>query len=99
MSGEHPRGPVHVHIEELVLHGVGDPADRHRIGEAVERELTRLLGLPSAGGWMSHGADAPVVDAGAFTVEGRATPDALGAPLARAIHGLGGLAPPGGRAV
>lgn len=33
---------VNLHIEELVLHGFA-PHDRHRIGDAVERELLRLL--------------------------------------------------------
>ena len=34
---------IELHIEELVLHGFA-PGDRRPLGEAVERELTRLLG-------------------------------------------------------
>jgi len=96
MSGGLPRGPVHVHIEELVLHGVGEPADRHRIGDAAAAELRRLLALPGSGPWMHRGAaDAPVLDAGEFTVDGSPTPAVLGAGVARAVHGLGGGAATG----
>jgi hypothetical protein len=37
-----PRPSINLHIEELVLHGFA-PGDRHRISEAVEQELTRLI--------------------------------------------------------
>jgi hypothetical protein len=33
---------IHLHIEELVLHGF-DPHDRHAIGDAVAAELRRLI--------------------------------------------------------
>jgi hypothetical protein len=33
---------VELRVDELVLHGFA-PSDRHAIGDAVERELTRLL--------------------------------------------------------
>ena len=33
---------IELHIEELVLHGFS-PRDRDAIGEAVQRELTRLF--------------------------------------------------------
>lgn len=36
------RPDVHVHVEELVLHGF-EPADRNRIGAAVQQELARLV--------------------------------------------------------
>ena len=39
-----------LNIEELVMHGF-TPGDRHRIGEAVEQELTQLLadrGVPQS---------------------------------------------------
>ena len=41
---------IELHIEELVLHGFA-PADRYRIGDTVQRELTRLLaeqGMPAS---------------------------------------------------
>ena len=43
-----PRPAVEFHVKELVLHGLA-PADRYRIGDAVERELARLIaGEPAA---------------------------------------------------
>ena len=33
---------IELHIGELVLHGF-QPADRHRIGDAVQAELSRLV--------------------------------------------------------
>ena len=85
------RGPVtrhsiEVHIEELVLDGF-DPKDRHRIGDAVERELARLI---VAEGW-SPSLMEPVqidqLDGGTF----RATPggkaEALGTQVGQALFG------------
>ena len=42
IGGWHEAGNIELHIEELVLHGF-EPGDRHRIGEAIERELARLF--------------------------------------------------------
>lgn len=77
---------VHLHIEELVLHGF--PAgDRERIARAVERELTRLLekdGIPA--GW-HEGTAIPRLDAGSFTVERGATPEGIGRDISRSLYG------------
>ena len=85
---------IELHIEELRLHGFA-PADRARIGAAFERELTRLLAdgalatrfsssqhVPSLPG-VTFPADSP----GARTPVSGARPDAVGAAVARAIHG------------
>jgi len=37
-----PQPDIHLHIEELVLHGFA-PGDRHQISEAMQQELTRLI--------------------------------------------------------
>jgi hypothetical protein len=49
MKEDTPPATVELHIEEMVLHGFAT-GDRHRIGDAVERELARLMasqGLPA----------------------------------------------------
>jgi hypothetical protein len=83
--------PVNVRIDELVLHGF-DPRDRLAIGAAVERELARLL---AGEGSSPRPAHADRVDAGSFEVARDARPGAVGAEIARAIHG--GLGMSGGR--
>ncbi len=75
---------VEVRIDELSLHGVRS-VDRDRIADAATRELTRLLGDP--GGWSGGSASVLEMDAGEVTLDGTATPDALGAGIARAMHG------------
>ena len=79
---------IDLRIDEIVLHGFA-PADRHRIGDAFQRELTRLLaaeGVPPA--WAS-GGPAAQVDAGAFTVAPGARPEIVGAQVARAVYAGG----------
>ena len=58
---------IELNIEELVLHGFS-LGDRHHIGEAVERELTRLLadrGVPQS---LERGWEVANMDGGAFEV-------------------------------
>ena len=77
---------IELHIEELVLHGFA-PGDRHAIGDAVERELTRLFaeqGLASSA--MASGERAHV-NAGEFHVAPASKAPAVGAQVAKAVHG------------
>ena len=77
---------VRLHIEELVLHGFA-PGDRHRIGEAMQRELTRLFteeGTPPA---LTKSAEIDRLDGGTFQTTGTAKPEATGAQVARAVFG------------
>lgn len=79
------RPDVTVHIEELVLHGF-DAADRHRIGDAVQRELARLLaerGLGSA-----TPAARPFASTGNVTLRRDAPARAVGSNVARAVFGV-----------
>ena len=81
---------VELHIEELVLHGFA-PGDRHRIGDAFERELARLLaehGVPPS---LAEGFESPHLDAGAFNFAPNSGAEAIGAEVARAVYG--GLKP------
>lgn len=79
------RTQIELHIEELVLDGF-TPADRHRIGDAVERHLTRLLAGPGAARRLAGGGEVARLNAGSFNVARGSTPDAIGAQVARAVY-------------
>ncbi len=77
---------VELHIEELVLHGFA-PCDRHRIGEAVQHELTRLLterGLPAT---LSTGQEIDRLNGETFQLNALSKSDATGTQVARAVYG------------
>ncbi len=81
---------VEVHIEELMLEGVA-PGECHRISEAVQRELSRLLarkdGLPAAWG---QEVRVDRIEAGVIKLSRETSRQALGLQVARAVHrGLG----------
>ncbi len=85
-SALRPPPSITLHIEELVLHGFA-PRDRHRIGAAVEQELTRLLTehpWPSA---LKESGPVDRVDAGAFRMASSAKPATVGGQIANAVHG------------
>ena len=76
---------LEVYIEELVLHGF-EPRDRYRIGEAIQRELTRLFadqGVPPS---LAQGGELARVDGGMFDVASGSKSDAIGAQVARAVY-------------
>lgn len=78
---------IELYIEELVLDGFA-PADRYRIGDAFERELSRLFaehGVPAS---LASGLDAPHLDAGTFPfAPGHIAPENIGAQVAQAVYG------------
>ena len=77
---------IELNIEELVLHGFA-PGDRHRIGEAVEQELTRLLadrGVPKS---LERGREIAHVDGGAFEVAPGSRAQVVGVQVAKAVYG------------
>jgi hypothetical protein len=80
---------VHVHIEELVLHGFA-PGDRARIGEAVQAELGRLFqesGVPPA---LAEGGTTDRLAAGSFDTGAAARPESTGGQIAAVVYrGLG----------
>jgi len=81
--GGSSRQPVKVHIDELVLHGFA-PGDRHRIAQAVESELARLLreGAPLA----SVPFAVTRIDAGAFHTKVGSRPHTAGTQIAQAVY-------------
>ena len=80
------QSPIHLHIEELVLHGFPS-GDRHRIGEAVQRELTRLFTEERTLPALTKSAEIDRLNGGSFQTTGTARPEATGAQVARAVFG------------
>ncbi len=84
---------IEIEIEELILHGFA-PGDRVSIGEAVQRELTRLLaeqGLAS----MNQNIEIARVNGGVFDVRAGSKSEKIGAEIAQSI--FQGLSPTHGR--
>ncbi|MGC2696893.1 MAG: hypothetical protein WA738_13995 [Candidatus Angelobacter sp.] len=84
---ETPLAPavIELHIEELVLHGFSS-RDRFRIGDAVQKELRRLLGGHGLPAFLGKQLSAESLDAGTFRVAPGAKPQAIGVQLAQSLH-------------
>ena len=77
---------IHLHIEELVLHGFS-PGDRYRIAESAQSQLVSLLtekGVPAA---LAGGGRMDLLNAGSFHVGTAARPEGMGAQIAAAVYG------------
>src|SRR5262249_30175456 len=85
---------IELHVDELILHGFA-PHDRAIIAAAVERELGRILAERGAPPRWAQGADVARLDGGSFSMAPGAGADAVGAQVARAIYGAGGVPPSG----
>ena len=84
------RRTVNVRIGELRLEGFA-PGHRYRIAQAVERELTRLLGARTDDGALGSPREAGRVTGGAFSFRAEDPPHRIGTAIARAtIRGLTG---------
>jgi hypothetical protein len=82
-------GRIELHVEELMLHGF-EPADRHRIGLAVEHELGRLFAERGAPRSLTRGEGVPRLNAGSFQVTPGARAESIGARVAQAVYrGMG----------
>ena len=80
---------IEVRIGELVLEGFS-PADRLRIGTALEGELARLLRQGGLPGTLAGATEREAVDAGSFARSPHATPADQGRAVARCVYaGLG----------
>lgn len=84
-SRDAPRA-VELRIEELVLHGF-TPAERYRIGDAVERELARLFAAQGVPATLGQGREITRLDAGAVEIQPGTNAELTGALLAQAIYG------------
>jgi hypothetical protein len=77
---------VELHIEELLLHGF-HVVNRHRIGEALERELSRLFTEQAVPPAMTREVDHACLDGGTFELRLDSDAEAIGTQLAQAIYG------------
>jgi hypothetical protein len=79
------RHSVSVHIDELVLHGFAR-GDLHRIADAVERELARLMGEGGAPVSQTSRLALKRIDAGAFRVKAGSKAQTTGTQIAQAVY-------------
>jgi hypothetical protein len=68
-----------------MLHGFA-PADRHRIGDAVERELARLFAEQKAPSLLAHDGEIAFVNAGSIQIKPHTGAAAIGNEIARAVY-------------
>jgi len=76
---------LEVVIEELILYGF-NPGDRYSIGEAMERELTRLLAERGVEASLVRGGEIARLDGGTFQVPQGSNPETIGTRAARAVY-------------
>lgn len=79
-------GTVELHIGELVLHGVA-PTDGYAVGDAVQRELTRLLAESGIPPELARGSGIERVDGGQLELSAGASAQTIGAGIAQAVYG------------
>jgi hypothetical protein len=76
---------LEVHIEALVLYGFA-PGDRYRIGEAVERELTRLFGEQGVPSSLVRNLEVSGLDGNTFEVVPGSKAAVIGTQIARMVY-------------
>jgi len=79
------RPSIQLHIEELVLHGFA-PADRHRIADAVQGELTRLLTERGVSYALHQDSKTTRLNAGSFNVAPSMRAEAIGSQVAQSVY-------------
>lgn len=77
---------VELHIDELVLNGF-DPVHRHQVGDAIERELTRLFSEAEISSAITRGLETQHIDGGTLEMEPKLGATDIGKRVARAIYG------------
>ncbi len=82
----HRTPSVQIHIDALVLHGFA-PADRYRIADAVQIELTRLFAEQGVSAALQHGGEASRLQAAAINVTPSMRGETIGAQVARSVYG------------
>lgn len=87
---------IHVHIDRIVVDGVGTTADQADIVKsAVHDELVRLLTQYGVSSALAQGGDYPSMDSGVLQVRPRMSPAAVGSGIGHALHeGLRTIEPP-----
>jgi hypothetical protein len=76
---------IDLKIKELVIHGL-EPGQRHKVADALENELGRLIserGVPAS---LSHDGAMGSLDLGSFDISFGADSRQMGIYVARAIY-------------
>lgn len=76
---------IEMHVEELALEGFS-PVDRYRIGEALQKELTRLLEERGMPGFLLSSRRIESIKGGSFEVAPNARADRIGSQVARTVY-------------
>jgi hypothetical protein len=76
---------LEIHIEELVLHGFG-AGERFRVGDALERELARLLARQGLSASAVRSASIERLDGGEFSVAPGAGARTIGTQVAQKVY-------------
>ncbi len=76
---------LELHVEELVLHGF-PASDRFRVGDAVERELLRLIAEQGLPGLIRNPVSMERLDGGRFKVAEKSTAQVVGTQLAQQVY-------------
>ena len=82
------RGPVYIHIGELVLHGFPRSAAR-AIGDGLEGELTRLFTAGGVSPALTSATPSPRLDAGSIHIAPGVSGRTIGTQIGRAVYGGG----------
>jgi hypothetical protein len=77
---------IELHIEELVLHGFKSE-DRAAIGEAVQRELTRLFTEQGVDPSLGNHHQVAHLDGGTFRVKQDSNIATIGTQIAQQVYG------------
>ncbi len=76
---------IELHIEELLLTGF-PRAQRHRIAEALQSELSRLMSDAKMGETFTRDSQHPQLPGGSFSVQAGRRPEAIGRQIAGAVY-------------
>lgn len=85
---------IKLHIDRLVLRGIGADVDRERLGAAVRQELTRLFAEEGVSPSIHRDGHAARVDGGAFHLVPGTRAETIGGQIARAVYAGIGQRPP-----
>ncbi len=77
---------IELHVGEVVLRGVAS-GDRHRIGQAMQRELARLFAEQGVPDGLVRGGHIERLEGGAFEMTPDSRAEAIGAQVAQAVYG------------
>jgi len=77
---------IDVSIEELILHGF-PAADRYRISEALQHELSRLFTSEGPPPSLQSSGSIESMEAGSIRLPPGGSPRMVGAQVARAVYG------------